>query len=140
MSLTYLNGSKSVQQGWKTTLPPQTSCGLGPAFQSSTHSKYFKSIFKPRGWGQIGERTCVGDSALCHCSAHHHPKHPSPRVTQGHLGKGSVGSRGQYRHLCVGRASREDKMRSFPSSSSSISSFPQEGSMQPTVTAPLFHF
>lgn len=62
MSLTYLNGSKSVQQGWKTTLPPQTSCGLGPAFQSSTHSKYFKSIFKLKGWGQIEERTCVGDS------------------------------------------------------------------------------
>lgn len=138
MSLTYLNGSKSVQQGWKTTLPPQTSCGLGPAFQSSTHSKYFKSIFKLKGWGQIGERTCVGGCATALLIIT--PSTPYS-VTQGHLSKGSTGNRGQYRHLCVGRASREDKMRSFPSSSSSsISSFPQGGSMQPTVTAPLFHF
>lgn len=63
MSLTYLNGSKSVQQGWKTTLPPQTSCGLDLLFNLPPTSKYFKSIFKLKGWGQIGQRTCVGDCA-----------------------------------------------------------------------------
>lgn len=120
MNLMYLNSSKSVSLGRKTAFPPQPSRGLGHSPQAHTHRQHSAPQQLKGGEGEYekGERGCWA------------PLH-SPERPGGQLGERDAPVCGESIGGGLGREDGEKWEKSSSSSSLSMGSFPQGGSMQP---------